>query len=249
MSMPVIGIDLMRRTSATLALLLLITSVALAQTSALEGLSFIKKLKLARAGDEEAQLSVAGDYELGANEARKDPIEAARWYRQAALAGNVEAQFRLAKLITKGAPGLQVDKEAGVKLLQSAAGKGHAPSQNELGLRFQNGDGLAADPAQAAEWFKKAADQKLPAAEVNLGLLYVKGLGVTKDHAAAYKLFNDAAATGDSWALNNLGSMYEMGWGTPKDLAKAKDLYREAAAKGNQMATANLARIDSKATQ
>jgi uncharacterized protein len=216
---------------------------AFAQSSELAGLSFIKRLKLARAGDDVAALSVAQDYENGSNDARKDAIEAAKWYRQAALAGNLEAQFLLAKLIANGAEGLAVDSADGIKLLQSAAEKGFAPAQNELGLRFQKGQGLTANAAEAANWYQKAVDLNHMPALVNLGLMLVKGEGVPQDLPKALTLFQKAADAGDAWGLNNLGSMHEMGWGVPKDLEKAKQFYSQSAAKGNAMAPLNLSRL------
>jgi TPR repeat protein len=224
-------------------LALFIAGSALAQTGALADLTFIKKLKLARAGDVEAQLSVAIDYEQGQNQARKDPVQAARWFREAALAGNLDAQFRLSRLITKGAPGLASDLPTAIKLLQDAANRGYAQAQNELGIRLQKGEGLTADPAAAAQMFQKAAAQGNIQAQVNLGLLHVRGLGVKQDFAAAFHLFEEASKSEDPWALNNLGSMYEMGWGTPADKAKAGSLYEQAAAKGNTLAQENLRRL------
>jgi uncharacterized protein len=221
----------------------LMAGVCLAQTAELQGLSFIKRLKLAKAGDDIAALSVGIDYETGANEARKDAVEAAKWYRKAALAGNIEAQFLLAKLIAKSPKGLPVKPEDGVRLLQSAADKGYAPAQNELGLRYQKGAGVTLSSVEAGKWFQKAADQKHVPAQVNLGLLLVKGDGLEQNLGEALKLFQQAADAGDSWGLNNLGSMYEMGWGVPKDLKKARELYKQSAEKGNAMAPQNLARL------
>lgn len=222
-------------------------SVGFAQSSGLDGLSFIKKLKLARAGDTEAQVSVAIDYESGLNQARKDPVQAARWFREAALGGNLDAQYRLSKLIAQGAPGLPADVAASLKLLKDAAQRGHAASQNEFGMRLQKGDGVPSDPNAASEMFKKAAEQGHVPAQVNLGLLYVKGQGLAQDFAQAFKLFEAAAASGDPWALNNLGSMYEMGWGIGVDKNKARELYEKAAGMGNRLAAENLARLAAQA--
>jgi uncharacterized protein len=216
---------------------------AFAQNAELQGLSFIKRLKLARAGDDVAALTVGSDYENGTNDARKDLVEAAKWYRQAALSGNMQAQFLLSKLIAKGTPGLPVNAADGIKLLQSAADKGYAPAQNELGLRLQKGLGITASSAEAVKWYQKASDQNHVPAHVNLGLLLVKGDGVTQDLPKALVLFQKAADAGDSWGLNNLGSMYEMGWGVPKDVAKALDYYKQAADKGNPMAPLNFVRL------
>jgi uncharacterized protein len=225
--------------------LILFAQPVLAQVNELQDLPFIKRLKLARAGDDVAAFSVGRDYENGTNDARKDVIEAAKWYRKAALAGNIEAQFLLAKLITKGAPGLPVDAADGIKLLRSAADKGFAPAQNELGLRLQKGTGVTANATEAVTWYQKASDQNFVSAHVNLGLLLVKGEGVKQDLPKALTLFEKAANAGDNWGLNNLGSMYEMGWGVNKDITKAKSYYKQAADRGNPMAPLNLRRLDS----
>ncbi len=210
--------------------------------AALADLSFTKKMQLAKAGDPDAKMAVGEAYELGLN-IKLDPVRAAKWYREAALVGNLEAQFRLAKLVIKGAPGMNADKPTGIKLLHAGAKLGHSASQNLLGLMLQNGDGMPKDEKAAVEFYKKAADQKLAVAETNLGVMYLKGAGVERNLDEAFKLFVRGATDGDGWAMNNLGGMYEMGWGTAKDLAKAKDYYNQAAAKGIVMATQNLTRL------
>jgi uncharacterized protein len=213
---------------------------AFAQT--LNELPFAKKLKLAKVGDEDAQMAVATAYELG-NEAKLDVAEAAKWYRKAALLGNVEAEFRLARLVSKGAKGLTADLPTSAKLYELAAKGGHIESQNAIGQAYQNGLGVTPDNAKAAEWYRKAADAKLAAAENNLGILYLNGKGVNRDLAEAFKLFERAANQGDGWGLNNLGGMYEMGWGVPKDPKKAADYYKQALDKGITSAQTNLARV------
>ena len=222
------------------AALIALGGAALGQS--LDQLPFAKKLKLAKVGDEEAQIAVAMAYETG-SDAPPDAAEAAKWYRQAALQGNVEAQFRLARIVSKGARGLKQDYPTAIKLYEAAAAKGHAPAMNALGLLYQNGEGMAADPARAAEWYRKAAEAKLADAENNLGILYLNGKGVIRNLGEAFKLFERAANQGDGWGLNNLGGMYEMGWGAPRNRDKAVELYRQAAAKGIAAAQENLQRL------
>ena len=215
---------------------------AFAVDPALNALPFIKKMQLAKAGDPDAKMAVAEAYETG-NEAKLDPGKAAKWYREAALVGNIEAQFRLAKLVNKGAPGLVADKPTALKLLQSAAKLGHSGAQNLLGQMLQNGDGVAKDEVLAASWYQKSADLNNAVAQNNLGVLYLKGLGVNRDLSKAFTLFEAAAKAEEGWALNNLGGMYEMGWGTSKDLVKARLYYGQAAEKGIAISAQNLARL------
>jgi len=217
---------------------------AYATDNGLEQLPFDKKMQLAKAGDPDAKMAVAEALEAGIN-TKADPAMAAKWYREAALTGNYEAQFHLAKLVSKGAPGLKADKPTAIKLLDSAAKHGHALSENLLGQMLQNGDGLPKDEKAAVDWYKKAAEQKLAVAQNNLGVMQLKGLGTDRNLDEAFKMFEQAAQGEDGWAMNNLGGMYEMGWGTKKDLDKAKQYYQKAADKGIAISTKNLQRLAS----
>ena len=213
-----------------------------ASAQGLQELPFDKQLKLAKVGDVDAQYVVGLAFETGMD-AKLDEAEAARWFRQAALQGNVEAQFHLARLVAKGAKGLKQDFSTALKLYQDAAAKGHAQAMNALGQAYQQGKGTGADPARAAEWYRKAAGQKLADAENNLGMLYLEGKGVARDLSEAFELFERAAGQNDPWGLNNLGGMYEMGWGTTANKDKALALYKQALAAGNAAAQKNVDRL------
>lgn len=226
-----------------LALALGCSGPAFSQT--LKELSFDKQLTLAKVGDVDAQFEVGLAYEIGSG-VKPNEVEAARWFRQAALQGNVEAQYHLARLVARGTKGLKQDLATAVKLYQDAAAKGHPQAMNALGQAYQQGKGTGADLAKAAEWYGKAAELKLADAQNNLGMLYLEGKGVTRDIARAFKLFESAAAQNDAWGLNNLGGMYEMGWGTAADTARALSLYRQSLAAGNEKAQQNIARLEAK---
>ncbi len=80
-------------------------ALALAATPAaaqsLRDLPFDKKLTLAKVGDVDAQYEVGLAYETGAG-ASRDEVEAAKWFRQAALQGSVEAQFHPGPGLSEG---------------------------------------------------------------------------------------------------------------------------------------------------
>ncbi len=236
--------SVLSRISLVALCLMLGNPTAFSADNGLEQLPFVKKMQLAKAGDPDAKMAVAQALEAGVD-TKADPAMAAKWYREAALTGNYEAQYRLAKLVEKGAPGLKADKPTAIKLLDSAAKHGHAPSENLLGQMLQNGDGMPVDLKAAVEWYKKAAAQKLAVAQNNLGVMLLKGLGTDRNLDEAFKMFDQAAQGDDGWAMNNLGGMYEMGWGTKKDLDKAKQFYQRAADKGIAISTKNLVRLAS----
>lgn len=221
-------------------------SLAAAQT--LDTLPFSKKLALAKAGDEEAQIAVAMAYEKGEG-AKESKLEASKWYGKAADRGNADAQYRLATLFHEGATGLKKNPERAFKLYQSAAKQGHTEAQNWLGYCYQHGLGVKQDDKAAVEWYQKAADGKLAIAENNLGLMYLGAKGVDQDYRKAFDLFERSANQGYDWGMNNLGGLYEKGWGTEQDLAKALFLYKQAAAKGNEAAAKSEKRLEPQVIQ
>jgi TPR repeat protein len=189
--------------------------------SVLDGLSFEKKLTLAKAGDEEAQIAVAEAY-LAGTEAKASRIEAAKWFRAAAQQGNPEGEFRLARLLHEGGDGVKKSPELAVPLYQSAADQ-----SAEIALK----------------WYAKAAEQGFATAQNNLGMLHLNGKGTARDFQQAYRWFEKAAAQGDGWGLNNQAGMLEMGWGVPQDRQGALALYGRAAEAGIAVARDNQARL------
>ena len=73
-----------------------------------------------------------------------------------------------------------------------------------LGLMYDNGQGVPKDEAEAVKWYRKAADQGNASAQFNLGLMYDNGQGVPKDKAEAYKWWLLAGAQGDEQAKKNI---------------------------------------------
>jgi serine/threonine protein kinase len=121
-----------------------------------------------------------------------------------------------------------------------AAERGNVIAQYEMGHQYQQGLGVAKDPAKALEWFRKAADQGHPVAQVNLGMMYQEGAGVTKDDAQAVQWYTKSAAQNNAQAETRLGLMYESGAGVTKDDVQAAQWYRKAADQGNPRAQTRL---------
>ncbi|NBK23138.1 MAG: hypothetical protein EOM68_14045, partial [Spirochaetia bacterium] len=102
----------------------------------------------------------------------------------------------------------------------------------ELGLKYQEGNGVPKDFTKAAELYQKAADLGYAAAQTNLGKMYTNGQGVTTDYDKALEWFHKGAEQGDAHAQNCLGNMYDYGLGVPQDYSKAEEWYRKAAGQG-----------------
>jgi hypothetical protein len=92
------------------------------------------------------------------------------------------------------------DYAAEVALIRPLAEKGYPFAQFNLGVLYDNGQGLPEDNALAMRWYRKAAEQGLPQAQVNLGIMYEQGEGVPTDYLEAYFWYVLADAQGDSQA-------------------------------------------------
>lgn len=118
--------------------------------------------------------------------------------------------------------------------------KQQTEDQFNLGLKYEKGQGVPKNEAEAARWYRKAADQGHAGAQDNLGIMYATGQGVVKDDAEAVRWYRKAADQGDAVGQNNLGVMYDNGLGIPKDEAEAIRWYRKAADQGEANGQFNL---------
>jgi TPR repeat protein len=123
-------------------------------------LSLIQVLRQSESGDAGAQLlrGMLHDtgYEAGA--LPKDDEEAARWYRRAAEAGNVEAALNLGRMLKAGR-GVPRDPAEAARLLRAAANAGNSRAQLELAELLLEGTGVSKDEIEAARLLRLAAAQ------------------------------------------------------------------------------------------
>ncbi len=84
------------------------------------------------------------------------------------------------------------------------AEQGDTDAQFNLGVMYNNGQGVTQDYTQAVSWYRKAAEQGHADAQFNLGVRYAKGQGVTKDYTQAVSWFRKAAEQGHANAVENL---------------------------------------------
>ncbi len=66
--------------------------------------------------------------------------------------------------------------------IRAKAEKGDAKAQGNLGLCYDNGEGVAKDAAEAVKWYRKAAEQGLTQAQFNLGNCYRQGRCAQRRH-------------------------------------------------------------------
>lgn len=126
-----------------------------------------------------------------------------------------------------------------VKWYRMAADQGYAGAQYNLGVMYDNGEGVSENVAEAAKWYRRAADQGHALAQYNLGLMHDNGEGVPENDAEAVKWYRRAAAQGRAKAQGHLGRMYALGEGVPEDDVQAYMWLNLSAAQGDETTIAN----------
>lgn len=118
--------------------------------------------------------------------------------------------------------------------LFAAASRGDPDAQNQLGIKYAQGEGgLKHDDIKAVELYRLAANQGFAKAEINLGDMYFSGRGgVDQSYLGALSWYLKAAQQNAAPAQYRLGVMYEKGLGTDRDPQKAVQFYRSAADQG-----------------
>jgi len=109
------------------------------------------------------------------------------------------------------------------------ASAGSATAQNELGVRYLVGRGIAQDYGQAALWLRKAAAQDMTNAQYNLGVLFDSGRGVEPDPIEALIWFHSAAENGHGRAQMAVAAAYAAGRGIERNPNEALKWLRRAA--------------------
>lgn len=107
-----------------------------------------------------------------------------------------------------------------------------------LGVCYEQGDGVAQDFKQAVHWYKKAADKGHAKAQLNLGLCIYNGYGTAADPAEAARLLRLSANQGNMYAQYNLAVLLLNGEGVEINTAEAVIWLQKAAKSGHPQAKA-----------
>jgi localization factor PodJL len=120
----------------------------------------------------------------------------------------------------------------GGPVLRAAALKGDPSAAYEVGVRYAEGKGIAANLDEAAKWYDRAAQAGVIPAVFRLGTLYEKGLSVKKDVDVARRYYLQAAERGNAKAMHNLAVLDADGGGNGANYKSASQWFRKAADRG-----------------
>lgn len=213
--------------------------------------------KAAEQGLAMAQWHLGTMYEHGRGVSQSN-AEAIKWYRKAAEQGNDNALERLRALqsqseqsgsnrisveeiFTKGMDYYNSkDYTNALKCFKMVAEQGDAIAQFNLGIMYEDGQGVSQSDTEAVKWYRKAAEQGHAKAQYNLGNMYRDGRGVSQNDTEAAKWYRKAAEQRLAKAQNNLGVTYKNGRGVSQNYAEAVKWYRKSAEQGLAIAQFNL---------
>jgi localization factor PodJL len=129
-------------------------------------------------------------------------------------------------------PTERLPEAIGGPALRAAVLKGDPTAAYEVGVRFAEGKGVAANYDEAAKWLDRAAQAGVVPAIFRLGTFYEKGLSVTKDVDIARRYYMQAAERGSAKAMHNLAVLDADGGGKGANYTSAAQWYRKAADRG-----------------
>src|SRR6185369_9753503 len=121
-----------------------------------------------------AETMIGSMYKKG-NGVEQDPVEALKWYTQAAEQGDSKALHWMAVSYLNG-DGVAKDIGQAIQFYTKAADSGYALSQYNLGMIYVLGQGTERNDELAMQLFQKAAEQNLPSAQRQLGAMRETGL-------------------------------------------------------------------------
>lgn len=121
-----------------------------------------------------------------------------------------------------------------LRAFRTLAERGDVLAQYELGVMYNNGEGVQQNFGEAIEWFYRAAIMGHAPAQSSLGIKYEKGQGVKRNYREAANWYRRSAEQGYATAQYRLGRMYVLGRGVKRDYIEAVAWFDRAAEQGVQ---------------
>ncbi|MCQ2248321.1 MAG: zinc-ribbon domain-containing protein [Treponema sp.] len=168
----------------------------------------------------------------------KNIVSGVKWFKKGAEDDDSYCQFKLA--------GFYADKEDFKNAFiwyEKAANNGDNDALRELGILYNNGDGVEKDLDKAFDCFLKAGEDT-DDVPYWLGRAYFLGRGTDVDYDEALRLFKLGSENqDDSYCQINIARMYRDGTGVEQNIEKAKEWYKKSIDNGNEKAEKELSEL------
>lgn len=167
----------------------------------------------------------------------KDLKKAEFWFEQAALRGDVDAQFNLAAIHYNKRVNVAYHSKKAFYWYKQAALQGDVEAQYMLASLYHRGWGVAESSKNACMWFEKAAQQGHTTSQHSTGYCYYNGIlgppSAQQRYKMAFDFFSKAAQKNFIESDYALGTLYFEGKGVPKDWNKAYYWFTQGAQQGH----------------
>ena len=101
----------------------------------------------------------------------------------------------------------EVNKKEALKWYKKAAEQGYGEAQYNLGLMYDNGEGVEINKQEAIKWYKKSAKKGIAQAQYDLAVTYYNGDGIKQDIGEAIYWFQKAAKQGYESSIQALKAL------------------------------------------
>lgn len=157
--------------------------------------------------------------------------------------GDANAMLQLGCAYMHGTKDVKQDIEQGIAWYRKAVKAGNRGAMNNLGVCYEQGNGVEKDLAKAVALYQEATELREGAAMYHLGVIAESEEFGPPDKAKALDWYRKAAKAWEQRAMIALGNAYEKGDGVEVDRAEAIRWYREGAGMDNHSAILALAHI------
>ena len=188
------------------------------------------------AGDISAMVTKGAIFYYGIGGIPIDYEEAAKLYIKAAVKGDDDGMWRLARCYQKG-KGVEQNHQIAFEWFKQSADKKNSNGLYGLGVCYHYGYGVEKNYKRAVELYEKAALDNQKGSLWRLGHCYEYGQGVEKDLAKAFEWYRKSAEQGTAEGQWRLGQCYRYARGVQRNIREALCWYKKAAEQGHEKAT------------
>lgn len=155
-------------------------------------------------------------------------------------ADDVQSTYNRAMAYYHGNGDIAKDLQVAHRLFLKAESLGSIDAQFNLGVMYDNGQGIQKNSPEALKWYEKAANSGHAKAQYNLGAMLYEGYGTSKDVKQGLKWLLKAAEQGEVKAQYKLGCVLLENKGVEQDLPAALHWLQKAADQGHKDASTTL---------
>jgi TPR repeat protein len=200
-------------------------------------------MKAANLGNVDAMTNLGILYEKGLG-VSKNIEKAINWLKKAIdLEENARAMNALGSIFYYGSDDIDIDYSEALKLFRKASEQGNVDATNNLGVCYEEGNGVAKNLERAKHFYKKASDRNHSCGTNNYGYIFL----LEKKFDDAFKMFQIAKALGSIESSYNIGYMYETGVlnnsNNTHDMENAYMYYLEASEKNHKKSQLKIAQF------